>query len=177
MGMAEEHRMKMLEALADYDDELLRRYLDSHELPVDLVKGAIRKGTLAGRITPVLCGSAYRNRGVRRLLDAVVDYLPSPAGHAAGGRREPGHPRERKSRSPSEEEPFAAVAFKIMTDPYVGKLTYFRVYSGRVETGTSGPEREPRRARADRAHVRDAREPAGGDRRHRRGRASAPWSG
>jgi elongation factor G len=133
-GMAEENRVHMLEALAEYDDELLRRYLESHELPAELVRGAIRKGTLAGRITPVLCGSAYRNRGVRRLLDAVVDYLPSPLDMPAVEGENP-DTLEKETRAPNIEEPFSAVAFKIMTDPYVGKLTYFRIYSGRVETG------------------------------------------
>jgi elongation factor G len=136
LAMAEENRVRMLEALADYDDELLHQYLERHELPVDLIKGAIRKGTLAGRITPVLCGSAYRNRGVRRLLDAVVDYLPSPLEMPPVEGENP-DTLEKEVRAPHVDEPFAAVAFKIMTDPYVGKLTYFRVYSGQIKTGTA----------------------------------------
>jgi elongation factor G len=132
--MVDEHRVKMLEALADYDDELLHRYLESHELSAELIKGAIRKGTIAGRITPVLCGSAYRNRGVRLLLDAVVDYLPSPL-DMPGVEGENPDSLEQETRLPSSEAPFAAVAFKIMTDPFVGKLVFFRVYSGHASTG------------------------------------------
>jgi elongation factor G len=134
MPMVDEHRVKMLEALADYDDELLHRYLDRHELPAELIKGALRKGTIAGRITPVLCGSAYRNRGVRLLLDAVVDYLPSPLDMPVVEGENP-DTLEQEARPPSIEAPFAAVAFKIMTDPFVGKLVFFRIYSGQVSTG------------------------------------------
>jgi elongation factor G len=134
MPMVDKHRVKMLEALADYDDELLHRYLDSHELSPELVKGAIRKGTIAGRITPVLCGSAYRNRGVRLLLDAVVDYLPSPLDMPVVEGENP-DTLEQEARPPSSDAPFAAVAFKIMTDPFVGKLVFFRIYSGQVSTG------------------------------------------
>ncbi|MDM7916619.1 MAG: GTP-binding protein, partial [Candidatus Eisenbacteria bacterium] len=132
--MVDENRVKMLEALADYDDELLRRYLESHELPAELIHGAIRKGTIAGKITPVLCGSAYRNRGVELLLDAVVDYLPSPLDMPPVTGEDP-RSTDPIQRAPSMEEPFSAVAFKIMTDPYVGKLTFFRIYSGKVKTG------------------------------------------
>ena len=134
MPMVGEHRVKMLEALADYDDELLHRYLDGHALSAELIKGALRKGTIAGRITPVLCGSAYRNRGVRLLLDAVVDYLPSPLDMPVVEGENP-DTLEQEARAPSGEAPFAAVAFKIMTDPFVGKLVFFRIYSGRVSTG------------------------------------------
>ncbi len=134
LAMADEYRIKMLEALADYDDELLHRYLESHDLPVEMIKSAIRKGTLESRITPVLCGSAYKNKGVQRLLDAVVDYLPSPL-ELPPVEGENVRTTEIESRSASVEEPFAAVAFKIMTDPYVGKLTFFRVYSGKISTG------------------------------------------
>ena len=175
MPMVDEHRVKMLEALADYDDELLHRYLESHELPAELIKGAIRKGTIAGRITPVLCGSAYRNRGVRLLLDAVVDYLPSPLDMPAVEGENP-DTLEQETRPPSSEAPFAAVAFKIMTDPFVGKLVFFRIYSGQVSTGdtvlnvnTGNRERIGRIFRMhanQREEVADAR--AGRDRRPRR---------
>jgi elongation factor G len=134
MPMADENRVKMLEALADYDDELLHRYLESHDLPAELIQGAIRKGTLAGRITPVLCGSAYRNRGVRLLLDAVVDYLPSPMDLPPVSGENP-DTTEIETRAPMVDEPFSGVAFKIMSDPYVGKLTFFRIYSGKVRNG------------------------------------------
>ncbi len=110
------------------------RYLDRHDLPVELIKQAIRQGTLEARITPVLCGSAYRNKGVRRLLDAVVDYLPSPADMPPVVGENP-DTLEREERAPTMEEPMSAVVFKIMTDPYSGKLAFFRVYSGRLATG------------------------------------------
>jgi elongation factor G len=133
---AEEHRVHMLEALADYNDELLHRYLESHDLPVEMIVRAIRQGTLEDRITPVLCGSAYKNKGVRRLLDAVIDYLPSPLDvlPVTGENTET---LEKELRAPDPEEPFSAVVFKIMTDAYAGKLAFFRVYSGRVATGST----------------------------------------
>ncbi len=134
MKLADEYRVKMLEALADYDDELLHRYLESHDLPVELIKQAIRKGTLESSIVPVLCGSAYKNKGVRRLLDAVIDYLPSPIDVQPVSGENP-RTTDIETRAPSLEEPFAAVAFKIMTDPYVGKLSFFRVYSGKIASG------------------------------------------
>jgi elongation factor G len=134
LSFAEEHRVHMLEALAEYNDELLHRYLESHDLPVALIKEAIRQGTLEDRITPILCGSAYRNKGVRRLLDAVIDYLPSPADLPPVAGENP-DTLEREERAPSADEPMSAVVFKIMTDPYSGKLAFFRVYSGRIATG------------------------------------------
>jgi elongation factor G len=134
LEFAEEHRVHMLEALADYNDELLHRYLESHELPFELIQRAIRQGTLEDRITPVLCGSAYKNKGVRHLLDAVIDYLPSPVDVPAVTGENP-ETLERELRAPDTTEPFSAVVFKIMTDAYAGKLAFFRVYSGRVATG------------------------------------------
>jgi elongation factor G len=131
---ANEARHHLLESIAEYDEQLLDDYL--HERPytsADL-RRALRKGTLSGAIQPVLCGSAFKNKGVQRLLDAVVDYLPSPLDMPPVG----GHTAdtfEHVTRKPSDDEPFAALAFKIMTDPYVGKLTFFRVYSGSIETG------------------------------------------
>ncbi len=131
---AEETRFHLLETVAEFDEQLLDDYL--HEKPYtpdDLVR-AVRKGTLAGQIHPVLCGSAFKNKGVQRLLDAVVQFLPSPIdmppvqGHTTDT-------FERVTRKPSDDEPFAGLAFKIMTDPYVGKLTFFRVYSGVIRTG------------------------------------------
>jgi elongation factor G len=134
IAFAEKHRIEMLEALADYDDELLRIYLDGHDLPAQLIKRAIRHGTLEDRITPVLCGAAYRNKGVRRLLDAVVDYLPSPLDMPPVSGQNP-ETLETEARAPSVDEPFSAVVFKIATDPYAGKLAFVRVYSGRARTG------------------------------------------
>jgi elongation factor G len=125
---------KMLEAISDYDDELMELFLEGKEPPVDRLRQAIRKATLDLQIVPVLCGSSYKNKGVQRLLDAIVYYLPSP--HDVGA-VEGIHPHTEKpeTRQPKIEDPFAALAFKIVTDPYVGRLTYIRVYSGKVEQG------------------------------------------
>jgi len=127
-------RFHLLESVAEFDEQLLDDYLHERPYTSEDLRRAIRKGTLAGIINPVLCGSAFKNKGVRRLLDAVVDYLPSPLekppieGHHA-------YTFEHISRKADDKDPFSALAFKIMTDPYVGKLTFFRVYSGSVKTG------------------------------------------
>ena len=134
-------REHLLEEVSHFDDELLEMILEDQEIPVDRLKSAIRKATLAIRLTPVLCGSSFKNKGVQPLLDAVLDYLPSPlevppvegiepAKGSSNGDEQPA------ARHASDEEPFAALAFKIMADPYVGKLTYFRVYSGKLEAGS-----------------------------------------
>jgi elongation factor G len=134
-------REHLLEEVSQYDDELLEMILEEQEIPVDRLKAAIRKATLAIKLTPVLCGSSFKNKGVQLLLDAVVDYLPSPLevppveGHEPAKGSANGDEQE-AVRQPSDTEPFAALAFKIMADPYVGKLTYFRVYSGRLEAGS-----------------------------------------
>jgi len=131
---AAEYRHHLLEAVAEYDDHLMEAYLEGHDIAPDDLRRAIRKGTLAIAITPVLCGSAFKNKGVQPLLDAIVDYMPSPldvpavSGHTPGG--------EEVTRPASDDAPFAALAFKIAADPYVGKLTYFRVYSGSVKAGS-----------------------------------------
>ncbi len=132
---AAEARHHMLEAIAEYDDELLHAYLDGKPTTTVMIQRAVRKGTLAGKIVPVLCGTAFKNKGVQRLLDAVVAYLPAPIDVAAVKGMNP-KTLEHEERSPSDSEPFAALAFKIMTDPYVGKLTFFRVYSGTLKAGT-----------------------------------------
>ena len=132
---AAEARHHMLEAIAEYDDELMHAYLDGKPTTVEMIKRAIRKGTLTGKIVPVLGGTAFKNKGVQRLLDAVVAYLPAPIDVAAVKGLNP-KTLEHEERSPSDDEPFAALAFKIMTDPYVGKLTFFRVYSGTLKAGT-----------------------------------------
>lgn len=134
MPMVLESRVRMLEALAEYDDELLTRYLDGEPLDSALIKRSLRAGTMSGRITPVFCGSAYRNRGVRLLLDGVIDYLPAPS-DMPGVEGENPDSLVREQRVPSDDVPFSAVAFKIASDPHVGKLTYIRVYSGSVSTG------------------------------------------
>ncbi len=136
MPMVQDCRVKMLEALADYDDDLLARYLNGDSLDAAIIRRSLRAGTIAGRITPVFCGSAYRNRGIRLLLDGVVDYLPSPS-DLPGVEGENPESLVREERAPSDDGPFSAVAFKIASDPHVGRLTYIRVYSGSVSTGDS----------------------------------------
>ena len=132
--IAEEKRNELIEAVAEFDDELMNKYLEGEEVPVELIKKAIRKGTLAVEFFPVMCGTALGNIGVKLLLDAVVDYLPSPIDvESIKGVDLDGNEIERK---PSDKEPFSALAFKVMTDPFVGKLTFFRVYSGVLNGGS-----------------------------------------
>jgi elongation factor G len=134
-GQAREH---LLEEVSHYDDALLELLLEEAEIPEDTLKQAIRKATLSTKLTPVLCGSSFKNKGVQPLLDAVIDYLPSPLDvpPVVGTELIKGQEEEREAvRHASDTEPFAALAFKIAADPYVGKLTYFRVYSGRLEAG------------------------------------------
>ncbi|MBM6867863.1 elongation factor G [Collinsella tanakaei] len=133
--IAEEKRVELLDAAANYDDELMMMVLEDEEIPVDMLKAAIRKGVLANELNPVLVGSAYKNKGVQELLDAVVDYLPSPLDIPPVEGTNPDTGAE-DSRKADYNEPFSALAFKIMTDPYVGKLTFFRVYSGHVDAGS-----------------------------------------
>ena len=130
-----EKRSELLDAAADFSDELMELVLEDEEIPTDLLKAAIRKGTLANEMNPVLVGSAYKNKGIQELLDAVVDYLPSPLDipPVEGENPKTGKPEVREA---SNSEPFSALAFKIMTDPYVGKLTYLRVYSGSAASGS-----------------------------------------
>jgi len=132
---AEEHRHHLIEAVAEFDEDLLHRYLEGQPYDEADVRRAIRKGTLSGRIQPVLCGSAFKNKGVQRLLDAVVDYLPSPADVPPIKGTDPKTLEHDVVRRATDDEPFSALAFKIMNDPYVGKLTFFRVYSGTVAQG------------------------------------------
>jgi elongation factor G len=129
-------RHELLEAAVEYDDELMEKYLEGEELSVEEVRRAIRKATTANGIVPVLCGSAFKNKGVQQLLDAVVDFLPSPLEVPPIKGHLPQHDETFETREPSDDAPFAALAFKIMTDPYVGKLTFFRVYSGSLPAGT-----------------------------------------
>ncbi len=135
VDLANEKREELLEAASNFDDELMELILMEEEIPVDMLKAAIRKGTLAGEMNPVFVGSAYKNKGIQEVLDAVVDYLPSPldVGTVEGTDPKNG---EVITRDPDPKAPFSALAFKIMTDPYVGKLTYFRVYSGHAESGS-----------------------------------------
>ena len=132
--IANEKREELIEAVAEFDDDMMMTYLDGGEITVDMIKKAIRKGTLAVKFFPVMCGTALGNKGIKLLLDAVIDYLPSPLdipsikGVTLDG--------EETVRHPSDDEPFSALAFKVMTDPFVGRLTFFRVYSGHLSSGS-----------------------------------------
>ena len=133
-SLATEYREKLIEAAAEYDEVILEKYLDGKELSNEEIKSCIRKGTICCGLVPVLCGSSYKNKGVQKLLDAVVDYLPSPCDVPAIKGINP-ETDEEVARKSSDDEPFAALAFKIATDPYVGKLCFFRVYSGSIKAG------------------------------------------
>ena len=134
MAQAEEYRAKMLDQAATYDDDLLMKVLEGEEISEEEIKAAIRKGTLAVELFPVLCGSAYKDKGVQPMLDAVIDFLPAPTDiPSIKGTDEDGNEVERHA---SDDEPFSALAFKIMADPFVGKLTFFRVYSGTCQSGS-----------------------------------------
>ncbi|GAB6574053.1 elongation factor G [Bacillus cereus] len=133
--LAEEYRGKLIEAVAELDEEMMMKYLEGEEITVEELKAGIRKATTSVEFFPVICGSAFKNKGVQILLDAVIDYLPSPLDVPAIKGIVPDTDEEVERKS-SDEEPFAALAFKIMTDPYVGKLTFFRVYSGVLNSGS-----------------------------------------
>ncbi|OBG95809.1 translation elongation factor G [Mycobacterium sp. E136] len=133
---AEEYRTKLLETVAETDEELLDKYVGGEELTVAEIKAAIRKLTVSSELYPVLCGSAFKNKGVQPMLDAVIDYLPSPLDVESVQGHVPGKEDEAISRKPSVDEPFSALAFKIAVHPFFGKLTYVRVYSGTVESGS-----------------------------------------
>ena len=132
--LAEEYRTKLLEAVSDFDDEIMMLYLDGEEIPQDMLRAAIRKATVTVSMVPVLCGTSYKNKGVQKLLDAIVDYMPSPLDIPAIKGVNP-KTDEEESREASDDAPFSALAFKIMTDPFVGRLSFFRVYSGTLEAG------------------------------------------
>ena len=132
---AEEYREKLIEAVAEFDEEFMEKYLGGEEITIDELKAAIRKATLSVEFFPVVCGSAFKYKGVQPMLDAVVDYLPSPLDVPAIKGVDPNTDEETERHS-SDEEPFSALAFKVMTDPFVGKLTFFRVYSGVLSSGS-----------------------------------------
>ena len=136
VDIANEYREKLLDAVSMFDDEIMELYLEGKEIPTAKIRAAIRQATCAVEMVPVTCGSSYRNKGVQKLLDAIVDYMPAPTDVPAikGVNPKTDEEEERKS---SDDEPFAALAFKIMTDPYVGRLSFFRVYSGTLTTGSS----------------------------------------
>jgi translation elongation factor EF-G len=134
--LAESYRVKLIEACADFDDEIMEMYFDGEEIPTDKIRAAIRRATIANEMVPVTCGTSYRNKGVQKLLDAIVDYMPSPLDIPAIKGVDPDTDEE-VERPADDNAPFSALAFKIMTDPYVGRLSFFRVYSGTAEAGTT----------------------------------------
>ena len=134
--LAKEYREKLLEAVSEFDDNVMEQYLETGTVDEQLLKAAIRKATISVSMIPVVCGTSYKNKGVQKLLDAVVDYMPSPLDIPPVTGLVP-KTGEEETRAPSDDEPFSALAFKIVTDPFVGKLCFFRVYSGRLKTGSS----------------------------------------
>ncbi|RMF56291.1 MAG: elongation factor G [Calditrichaeota bacterium] len=156
LDQVEEYRTRLIEAAAEFDDHLMEKYLEGEELTEEEIKAAIRKGTLQNHIVPVLLGSAFKNKGVQRLLDAVIDYLPSPIDMPPIKGIDPRSGKEAE-RPASDDAPFTALAFKIMVDPYVGKLTYFRVYSGSAKVGSyiynSNSEKKERLGRILQMHA------------------------
>ncbi len=133
--LADEYREKLIEGLAEFDDAIMEKYLEGQEVTVPEIKAAIRKGTIAVKMIPICCGSSYRNKGVQQLLDAIVDYMPAPTDIPSIKGTNP-KTGEEELRHPSDSEPFSALAFKILTDPFVGKLCFFRVYSGKLTAGS-----------------------------------------
>ncbi len=173
---AAEWREKLLETLADVDDAVMEKYLEGEELSIEEIKAAIRRATIASKANPVLCGSAFKNKGVQPMLDAVVDFLPSPLDIPAieGTATDGETPMLRK---PAVDEPFSGLAFKIQTDKHLGKLTYVRVYSGTLESGTqvvnSTKDRKERIGKIYQMHANKREErPRGEGRRHHRGAGS-----
>ncbi len=159
--LAQEWREKMVEAIASTDEDLMMMYLEGEEIPVEDLKKALRKATINNEIVPVVCGTSYRNKGVQKLLDAIVDFMPSPLDIPAIKGVNP-RTEEEEERPASDDEPFSALAFKIMTDPYVGKLCFFRVYSGVVNAGdtvlNSTRDKKERLGRILQMHANDRQE-------------------
>ena len=136
MDLAQEYRTKLIDACADIDDEIMMLALEEEEVPADMIRKALRRGTIDNEIVPVVCGTSYRNKGVQKLLDAIVDYMPSPVDIPAIKGIDP-DTEEETERPASDDEPFSALAFKIATDPFVGRLSFVRVYSGVLTTGST----------------------------------------
>ncbi len=136
LELAQEYRQKMLDNIADVDDDIMMMVLEEEEIPTDMIKAAIRKGCIENKIVPVVCGTSYRNKGVQKLLDAIIDYMPSPLDIPAIKGINP-ETDEEDERPADDDAPFSALAFKIMTDPYVGRLSFFRVYSGQLDKGSA----------------------------------------
>ncbi|MCH5288184.1 MAG: elongation factor G, partial [Christensenellaceae bacterium] len=136
MELAQQYRAELIEKVAETDDELMEKYFAGEELTEEEIKDAIRKATISCSMNPVLCGTSYRNKGVQPLLDAIIEYMPSPVDIPAIKGTDPFDETKEMERHPSDDEPFSALAFKIMVDPFVGKLAFFRVYSGTLEAGS-----------------------------------------
>ena len=155
---AEEYRANMIEAICATDDELMDKFFNDEEITIDELKAALRKATIANQIVPIVCGTSYKNKGVQKLLDAIIDYMPAPTDIEAIRGVNP-NTDEEEVRHASDTEPFSALAFKIMTDPFVGKLCFFRVYSGSVSTGTnvynSSKDKKERFGRILQMHAND----------------------
>ena len=134
-ALAYEYRQQLIEKLADFNEEILNLFLEDKEVPLELLMSAARDATLKLLITPVFCGAAYKNKGITQLLDAVVDYLPSPVDIGAVVGLDVDDPEKARHRNPSPKEPFSALAFKLIHDPYVGQQTFVRVYSGTLKSG------------------------------------------
>ena len=134
---AEDARHQLIDVVSNFDDTIMEKYLAEEPITADDLRRALRTATLAAAVVPVLCGSAFKNKGVQPMLDAVVDFLPSPLDLPPTEGHRPGHPEDVEERKADDAEPFSALAFKIMTDPFVGKLTYIRVYSGTLQKGAS----------------------------------------
>ena len=158
VDLAEEYRAAMIESICETDEELFEKYCEGEEISVDELKAALRKATIDNKIVPVVCGTSYKNKGVQKLLDAVIDYMPSPLDIPAIKGVNP-ETDEEDVRPASDDEPFSALAFKIMTDPFVGKLCFFRVYSGMVPAGTTvynpGKRQRERMGRILQMHAND----------------------
>ena len=158
VDMAEEYRAAMIESICETDEELFEKYCMGEEISIDELKAALRKATIANQIVPVVCGTSYKNKGVQKLLDAVIDYMPAPTDIPAIKGVNP-DTEEEDERHASDEEPFSALAFKIMTDPYVGKLCFFRVYSGSIAAGSTvynpGKRQRERMGRILQMHAND----------------------
>ena len=166
---AEEYRHNLIDVLSSFDENILEKYVGDEEITADDLRQALRTGTIAGEIVPVLNGTAFKNKGVQPLLDAIVDFLPSPLDlKPVSGVNVKGN--EELERPANDDAPFAALAFKIMTDPHVGKLTYFRVYSRNAQEGRHGGQHHQLEQGAHRPHPADARQPPRGPRRRLRRR-------
>ncbi len=167
---AEDARHQLIDVVSNFDDIIMEKYLAEEEITADDLRRALRTATLAAEVVPVLCGSAFKNKGVQPMLDAVVDYLPSPLDLPPTQGTGPSQPEEIEERKADDSEPFAALAFKIMTDPYVGKLTYLRVYSGTLRKGATVTNSTKDKKERIGPHPPDARQPPRGQGRHLRRR-------